>query len=231
MGQLVTTCPHCNAVDIALELFGAKPIGQDQKTGEWRAAGGAVCRRCRNAIGVSIVAPPAAFGTLSDFDSALAELYDDPVVTLTDINCNGFVVRTPEQTTETPTSLPDATLRSFSAAEKNFHLEGCEDASAIMYRRAIETAIHTKHPDVTGNLLQRIDKLAAKNLIPEAMKDWAHEIRLIGNDGAHGIDGVTREELTASRGFTDAFLRYLISLPEEVRLRREARNAPTIGNV
>lgn len=224
MGQLVTTCPHCNAVEIALDLFGAKPIQQNTPSGEWYAAGGAVCRRCRQAVAVAIFAPAATFDSFNDFDAALDKLYDDPVVTLTDIGCEGFVVRTPNTDAEVPKFLPEATLKALIVAEKNFQLEGCEDAAAMMYRRAIETAIKTKYPEIKGLLLARIDKLAKQNLIPEAMKDWAHQIRIIGNDGAHEMEGVTRFEPTASRGFTDSFLRYLISLPEEVRQRREARS-------
>ncbi|KAB2758000.1 DUF4145 domain-containing protein [Brucella anthropi] len=223
MGQLVATCPHCHAVDIALDVFAAKAIKQLPQNGRWYAVGGAVCRRCHHPIGVSIFAEADTFVSIDQYENALGDLFDDPVVTLEDIGCDGYVVYTPSPEPDTPGHLSAAVLKAYSTAEKNLRMEGCEDAAAVMYRRAIETAIKEKYPDLKGDLIKRIDKLQTDNLIPEAMKDWAHEIRIVGNGGAHDIDGVTREEIVAARGFADAFLRYLISLPEEVRRRRDIR--------
>jgi len=90
-----------------------------------------------------------------------------------------------------------------------------------MYRRAMETAIGLQYQQITGkNLKEKIDRLESQHIIPAAMKDWAHEIRSIGNDGAHEISGVTRADAEAAQAFTTAFLQYCISLPEEIKQRR-----------
>lgn len=125
----------------------------------------------------------------------------------------------PEKTT-LPGHIPEDVEKALAQAETNFYTAGHEEASATMYRRALERALKAAHPTLTGPLATRIRTLANTNVIPQAMADWADEIRLIGNDGAHD-DGVGRDDLVAARNFCDAFLRYLITLPKEVELRRQ----------
>ncbi|MDR6755193.1 hypothetical protein J2Y48_000466 [Mycoplana sp. BE70] len=119
-----------------------------------------------------------------------------------------------------PPHLPENVAKAFRSAERNFAQPDGEDAAATMYRRSIDVAIREKHPEVKGLLAVRIAKLTEKGLLPPSMKDWADHIRWIGNDGAHEPEGVTAEEAKAIRGFADAFLRYFISIPFEVSLRR-----------
>jgi hypothetical protein len=96
---------------------------------------------------------------------------------------------------------------------------GCEEPAAVFYGRAIELALKHSHAAVTGTLAQRIAKLAQDRIIPQAMSDWATQVRVVRNDGAHD-DGVSREDVEAARDFTDAFLRYLITMPAMVEARR-----------
>jgi len=130
------------------------------------------------------------------------------------------VVLTPEQSSELPDHLSTAVAKAYRSAERNRQMEDGEDAAATMYRRAIDVAIREKYPDVKGNLAPRIEKLAERQAIPPALKDWADHIRWIGADGAHEPEGVTPEEVEVLRGFTEAFLRYLITLPFQVNYRR-----------
>ncbi|WP_296038250.1 DUF4145 domain-containing protein [uncultured Agrobacterium sp.] len=119
-----------------------------------------------------------------------------------------------------PAHLPDDVLKAFQQAETNFELVGHEEAAATMYRRALERALKFTHPDLKGSLKDKIKKLVAEGTLPSALGEWADEIRVVGNDGAHD-DDVDRENLKAARMFCDSFLRYLITLPKEVELRRE----------
>jgi hypothetical protein len=119
-----------------------------------------------------------------------------------------------------PAHLPPTVEKAYRAAETNFGLPDCEDAAAMLYRRAIDVAIREKHPEIKGLLSPRIRELSKLGLLPPQMRDWADQIRLIGNDGAHEPEGVTMDDLKPMRGFTEAFLRYFISIPFEVALRR-----------
>jgi len=121
-----------------------------------------------------------------------------------------------------PADIPEPSKRAFLQAERNYLQRGNEDAAAIMYRKSLEAALKTKYPQATGPLAKRIDDLVKDNVVPAEIGSWAHEIRIVGNDGAHDVDGITRE-LEAMRGFTDAVLRYLFTLPAQVAARQVAK--------
>ena len=65
------------------------------------------------------------------------------------------------------------------------------------------------------NLLNRIDVLEAKHAITPAMKDWAHLIRLDGNEATHG-DNFDENSGTQIQSFTELFLIYAFTLPTRV---------------
>lgn len=119
-----------------------------------------------------------------------------------------------------PNHLPPEVEKAFKGAERNFSMEDGEDAAAMLYRRSIDIAIRIKHPDIKGLLAPRITKLTEIGLLPPQMKEWADQIRLIGNDGAHEPEGVSKSDLEPMRNFTEAFLRYFITIPFQVSLHR-----------
>ncbi|SNR95310.1 protein of unknown function [Humidesulfovibrio mexicanus] len=93
------------------------------------------------------------------------------------------------------------------------------DAAGAMFRKALDLA--TKELEETkGNLVNRIDALATKNKITPAMKDWAHAIRLDGNEAAHDGDPIDKETCETLKSFTELFLMYAFTLPEMLKERR-----------
>lgn len=121
-----------------------------------------------------------------------------------------------------PDGLPPAVDRAFLSAEKNFGIEKMEEAAGMMYRRALDVGLKVIAPDVDGSLYQRIEKLVANHTLTKALGEWAHEIRLLGNESAHDEDAPSREDLTALRNFSDLVLRYLFTLPAMLEARRAA---------
>lgn len=119
-----------------------------------------------------------------------------------------------------PDALPSDVARAFAQAEDNFTRDGNEEAAAMMYRRAIEIGLRTAYPTYSGSLASRIKKLVIENHLPSAIGDWMDQVRLIGNDGAHEIEGVSRADLEAARGFVDTALRYIFTMPAQVAERR-----------
>ncbi|MBY5590844.1 DUF4145 domain-containing protein [Rhizobium leguminosarum] len=77
--------------------------------------------------------------------------------------------------------------------------------------------VSSKH---TSSAPEHLPELVKQGVLPASLGDWANEIRIVGNDGAHD-DGVNRDDLKAARMFCDSFLRYLITLPKEIELRRQ----------
>jgi len=119
-----------------------------------------------------------------------------------------------------PAHLPEQVRKAFSQAERNFTLPDCEEAAATMYRRSLDVGLKLAYPDLTGTLYDKIKSLAKSHEIPSTLAEWAHEVRVIGNDGAHDLEGVTKEDVEAARGFIDTILRYLFTLPAQIAARR-----------
>jgi hypothetical protein len=125
---------------------------------------------------------------------------------------------------EAPAHVPENVSRAFMQAESNFVVDGNEEAAGAMYRRALERALSTKYPDVKGTLYKKVDALVAAHVLTKELGDWSHQIRLIGNEAVHEDFAVDRHDLIAMRGFCEAVLRYLFTLPGEVELLRARAN-------
>jgi hypothetical protein len=108
----------------------------------------------------------------------------------------------------------------FREAVRAMHAE-CPRAAAVMARRALE-AITVDKGEATGVLADRLKKLAASGVLQPTLADWAKEVRLVGNVGAHfdPIDNVTKKDAEQLIGFVRELLRYLYELPAELARRR-----------
>lgn len=215
------------ADNMTFDVLGAKRT--DQLDNAWTAASGAICRNCQMPSSFTLFARTSDYRSGDRFDAALAVLAVDPITTPHDIKCKSVLIIPPSQEPAIPGHLSDAVKKAFTSAENNFRLRDNEDAAIIMYRRTIDIALKEKHPEFTGMLGHKLKQLADLGEIPQAMLDWAHEIKEIGNASAHEIQGATRKDMIAAQGFTDAFLRYFISLPMEVQLRRKAKEGAKIA--
>jgi len=101
--------------------------------------------------------------------------------------------------------------------DKDFHVV------AMLCRKMLESALKRIEPEEAGALHNRINRLAAKNMITPAMREWAHDIRLLGNDSVHDEGPVDASSARELLQFTELFLTYLFTLPGMIRERRQAR--------
>lgn len=113
---------------------------------------------------------------------------------------------------EAPAHVPDNVCRFYLQGMDNFSRRNF-DAAGTMYRKSLDTALKRLNPMGKGNLQKRIDDLPPEIGITPAMKEWAHQIRHLGNDAAHEEDPFTEEETTALQSFTELFLTYVFTLP------------------
>ena len=99
---------------------------------------------------------------------------------------------------------------------------GCPRASAAMARRTLE-AIATAFGAADGALFARIEGLASRGVLPQTLADWAHEVRLVGNTGAHfdPIEDVAVDDAREMLGFLRELMHYLYVLPAELKRRRK----------
>lgn len=94
------------------------------------------------------------------------------------------------------------------------------DLAAMGYRKALDVGLKIFDPAVSGMMKSRIDKLADENALTPALKDWAHHVRLLGNEGAHEADEPSEQDVDDLEAFTESVLEYLFTLPKRIELRR-----------
>ena len=109
----------------------------------------------------------------------------------------------------------------------NNYIEACDSlrrrsfsSAVMMFRKVLDRAtreLFSEGDAVSPNLSKRIDQLAKQNRITAAMRDWAHVIRLDGNEAAHDEDP-DMASATQIQQFTELFLLYCFTLPERVML-------------
>jgi hypothetical protein len=121
--------------------------------------------------------------------------------------------------TKAPEYLP-ANIESFylqsagSLQAKNY------DASAMMARRALESAVKKILPEGSGTLYERIEQLEKHHKITPELKDWAHAIRGDGNIASHDEEPVTPEFAAELLAYVEMFLLYTITMPAMIENRR-----------
>jgi len=104
-------------------------------------------------------------------------------------------------------------------------------ATVVMCRRALQASCQQLGASGT-RLISQIDDLATKGKITTALKEMAHDIRKLGNDGAHpdedGLGEVTKEDAEDILEFTRQYFEHVYVMParsEAYRKRREALTA------
>jgi hypothetical protein len=112
---------------------------------------------------------------------------------------------------------------------QRFYIQGMDnlsrenwDAAGTMFRKALDTSLKHLDPSGKGVLQKRIDNLPTALGVTPAMKEWAHEIRELGNDAAHEEDPFTGDEAKTLQAFTELFLTYTFTLPGMLVARKAA---------
>lgn len=102
------------------------------------------------------------------------------------------------------------------------------NSAAMAARSALQLAVRDR--GASGkNLKEEIEDLATKGLLPPLMKDWSHELRDLGNDGAHpkpDQELVIAQDARDVVRFLDYLLRYLYTLPKEIEDYRNRGKQP-----
>jgi hypothetical protein len=124
-----------------------------------------------------------------------------------------------------PTAIGSAYVQAVKALEVE-----AWDAAATMARRAVQAATRAAKakPSTPYN---EIEELKSKGLLTPALAEWAHEVRLVGNDGAHpdGDDVVDEEDARQVTDFAYQLAMYLFTMPAEVEEHRKRRKAANGG--
>ena len=122
--------------------------------------------------------------------------------------------------TKVPSSLPPNIENFYRQAADSFQRRNY-DAAAVMCGRVLDNATKELDASFDGTLYKRIDNLAKNCTITKDMAEWAHEIRLIRNAGAHDPEPISAEDAKDIFPFTELFLQYVYTLPGKLKERRE----------
>ena len=101
-------------------------------------------------------------------------------------------------------------------------------ASCAMFRRALQSSLIVLGADSALELIKQIESL---DNLPKDIKDWAHQIRIFGNWGAHpdkdNLKELDGDDVTDTHDFISKFLLYMFIMPEKVKLSRKKRDEKT----
>ena len=133
----------------------------------------------------------------------------------------------PRSTTSFPEHWPKDVGRYWMQARRS--LEGKSwDAASVMARSAIQLIM--RYQEAQGdNLKQEIDDLAKKGILPPIMKEWSHEVRLLGNDSAHptpGDKGSDEKDAKDVVEFLGVLLNTTYDLPHQIAQYRGRKGKP-----
>lgn len=108
---------------------------------------------------------------------------------------------------------------------------GAEKAAVSMFRRAMQDAMI----DLGANQkLDLIEQIKAVPTLTEDIKDWAHNVRILGNWGAHPQDDLLRDvtpELAQEvRELLEEFMNYVYVMPGKVAAARKRYEKKTEGS-
>lgn len=106
----------------------------------------------------------------------------------------------------------------------------CPKAAVSMFRRALQSALLERGAKPKEDL---VDQIKNATFLTQDIKDWAHNIRIFGNWGAHPQDDNLKDadEKTAkeTQDFLEEFFNYVYVMPSRVATARK-KNTPPAPN-
>lgn len=105
------------------------------------------------------------------------------------------------------TNAPIKVLQAMEESYRCYHAQAYT-ASAIICRKALELICY-EHKIKETNLSKSINRMHELEIIDQRLLNWSHELRLIGNEAAHGIDFINQDDSKDIIEFTNAIIEYI----------------------
>jgi len=120
--------------------------------------------------------------------------------------------------------IPKQVLSDYQEALKCKSI-GANRASCSMFRRTLQSSLVTLGASHKLELIKQIESLTS---LPKDIIDWAHQIRIFGNWGAHpdkdNLKDVEAVDVAEVHEFISKFFIYMFIMPEKVKLSRAKRD-------
>ena len=212
-------CPECNMLVEAKVIAegkggfrsdAASPIDETITEYHGERYSVCVCRRCQHPFLVR----ESLYTVVGEFESVTDEQ-----------------VLYPSESKLLPGALPESVKTAYDQAARSLRASLFEPC-VLMSRKCLEAVC--KILNANGcDLNKRLASLHEAGDIDSRLLDWAHQVRLIGNEAAHDIDApVTKEDARDVLDFTEAILIYVFSLTkrfESLQARRSKTEAGRDG--
>ncbi len=209
MAVLLHDCPHCGGGKMTFQVCAQNQWKSDGPIVYWDVM--AICANCQRAILAAINGNSRQSGYVAPM-SAPNPLHNN-MYRLTAVVPNPPPLNAPEYT-------PENIGSTFRQSMDNLR-RGNWDACGMAGRKALDLATKHLDPSLAGKkLVDRIDALAAAYRITPDLKEWAHEVRRLGNDAAHDDDPFSKDDAESLIQFTRTFLEYAFTLPGSLAKRR-----------
>lgn len=128
----------------------------------------------------------------------------------------------PSKTLSLPPHMPDKVELVYERAEKAF-CDGHWSAASLLFRKTIEQTCKDKGHIAPRSLYGKIEAMHGAGELTDDLKEWASEIKDIGNESAHDDplpDNEAKSNASDTRGFCNLFITYIYTLPGQLSLRR-----------
>jgi len=206
MAVLSMTCPHCRSPRSPLMSVAGHALS------EGKATLFLMCPVCDKPVSAKMNRTKAVMGTSS---------IDEVVRWPRGLDQTGWEVVEywpTRQDSAAPSDVPERIASNFIQAEEAAS-RSHREAAGMAYRRVLELTLKDKAATLKGTLEKRIDRLADEGRLTLDIKDWAHNIRDLGNEATHDEDEPTDDDIADMAAFTRVVLEYLYSMPAKVARR------------
>lgn len=226
--MLIADCPRCGHARTTFDLLAATFVGKLDSRDEFECF-----LRCRSCYKPSIgLLRQKQFGdsTPTQFKGSYIDLYFSLIRWVFEIPGSRQVAD----------HVPNEISAIFREGA-NCVAIGAWDASGAMFRKVLDAATRerTPTPDSTANLKPanwktykdlrlRLDWLFANDLLDRSLADLSSCIHQDGNDAAHDLTGIGKEEAEDLSDFTDQVLRVIFTIPGQIS-ENKARRAHRRG--
>jgi hypothetical protein len=120
-------------------------------------------------------------------------------------------------------TVPRDALEDFAEGVICLHNK-CPRAATAMFRRSLQSALLERGSNSKQDLM---DQIKNATFLTQDIKDWAHNIRIFGNWGAHPQDDNLKEAdepvAKETQAFLEEFFNYVYVMPDRVAKARAAK--------
>lgn len=218
LARLADLCPHCGNTSYF------QPVASyiENLVGSLRGVSAAKCQSCKRFV--LVVGVRQMNGGAFTLDSV-------------------YPLAKPDD--EVDSNVPPPIRADFSEALRCEWIRAYK-ACVVMCRRTVQAGALKLGAPKNSNLNQQIDWLFDQGKITESLKDFAHEVRLTGNAGAHpdknsgvvatapvqnaveddALEDVTPQDAQDIVEFTREFLHHVYVMPAKLKARRATASGP-----